>query len=231
MSADNTTCVFYHIKEYHAKSRDIEIEAGMRRTVLTYKAPKEGPNKGIKPGSVFVDHPQTKVSVQPEILAQALQAKFEDLQDMLIRDLVTSRFDWKQKKHTKITISTDEISVAKVAEFAAATGLGRLSKEAIEAWFNTIALLPVAEMIAAKRGCEPTDEAAVEGAASFKAHFLSLASTKVAIKRKTAEALLKVCDRLQEAAEEDEREDPMLAKLVDIVKPFTLDDSDIAEMI
>lgn len=232
-SIDNASVRFFQIQQYHPKTKEVPIPENHRRAVFTYKEVKKGPNKGKKPQAVYCDVPATKLSIQPEILTAVMVAQFEALQDALIKHLIMQKFNWKETKHGKLEVSSDEISIAKVAEHAAATGVGRLSGESIEAWFDQKALLPVSEMIAKKRGCSVDDDRVVEAATVFRAHFANLANTRKAVKQQTALAMMKVCNNLADSIDPDDEEavDPMLDKLMAIIEPFTKDDADIAAMI
>ena len=236
MSLENTVgmtlaqVAFYSVMEYHPKSKEAPVADGHRRIIITYKAPKDGPYKGQKPQAVYCDVHQRRIAAEPAILVAALQAKFEQLEEQLVRKLINDKYSWKDRKHTKLNISSDEITVDAIAAFAEATGLGRLSGESIKSWFESVAVVPLSGMIAAKKGLAPDADAVVEGVAAFGAHFQSLASTKVALSMKVAQAMLKVCAQLRDAASEEE-DDPMLTKLEGIIEPFAKPDESVADMI
>ena len=213
----------YALQSYTVKSAAASVSSNHRRVILTFKERKDvNPvTKAVtsfgKPSNIFYDIPITKISVTPQDLTPALQDAFFDLQQKKIKSLVMEKYDWTAKIHRKNTIMQQEIDVAAIVLFAAATASGRLSEEAIESWFDTAMVLPLATRIATKNHLEPTSDAVIDGVASFRAHFAKLSSTRANIPEALAKQLLKVLDVL----ELDEGSvDPMKEALVNKLTPF-----------
>lgn len=225
---------FFSLHQYHAKSGSVPADATKeRRVILTWKTTGDKhAHPGIKIESRFIDVPTFKVHVTPETLTLAMQAAYEGFEDGLIRSLVEAKFNWATKAHGKLSISSDELCVAKVAEFAAASGLGRLSAEAIGAWFDSIALLPIAEEVARKRGIpgQTTADGVIEATSKLRAAITACASTKLAMPVKTAEALIRAFNAVSESLD-DPDSDHMLAKLFAVVTPFSKPDEIVGDLI
>jgi hypothetical protein len=226
------TVSFYSLHQYHNKSGSVAAEPTMRRVILTWKTTGDKhAHPGVKIESRFIDVPTFKVHVTPEVLGQAMQAAYEGFEDGLIRQLVEAKFDWSAKKHLKLQISSDELTVAKVAEFAAASGLGRLSAEAIGTWFDSVALLPISEEVAKKRGItDVTSDGVIEACTKIRAAITACASTKLAMPVKTAEALLRALGAVEDSID-DPDSDHMLAKLKSVVTPFSKPDEIVGDLI
>jgi hypothetical protein len=224
---------FFSLHQYHNKSGSVAAEAAFRRVILTWKttAKDHAMRANHKIESRFIDLPTFKVVVQPDVLAQAMQAAYEGFEDGLVRQLVMAKYNWKDGKHEKLQLSSDELAVSKVAEYAAASGLGRLSADAIQVWFDSVALLPISMEVARKRGIDDvTTDGVVDAVGRLRTAIAACASTKLAMPVKTAEALLRALGVVEDAVD-DADADHMLAKLKAVVIPFAKPDETVADLI
>lgn len=106
-----------------------EIEEGGKKSAN----PDYDPNYK-KPDARCISVPALRITVGPQVLQDALQQAFEDLQDAVIRKLVVEALD--QNKNL-ISIHETQINFEAVALFAATNAAGgKLTKDGIEEWFD-----------------------------------------------------------------------------------------------
>lgn len=137
-----------------------------------------------------VSIPCINVMIQPDSIKEALQDKFNDLQDAVIKEFVIAALDAglqdSSGKLKPIVISDEQISLEACAKFHAASNTGKLSKDVLNEWFTSDLAdnLMVKLAAAMKLPAEPTAAqlAALEaGTAEYKAMFAGLAAPKATL--------------------------------------------------
>lgn len=222
----DTPNIFHNVVAYTGKEK---AAANQRLVAITFKTPSDkalaklGIKKSdyIKPQNRCVSIPIHKVVASPDILQEALQAAFDNLQDDCIRSLIVTG---DTNKKAKLTVSDDEISFESVAQFAKETGSdGKLSGESVNNWFleNLSEKLQVALANALKISNTPSDEevATLEGAVMEHSKLLAkLAAPKAILPQHIAESLLKAVN----LAEPDHIQISLKNKLEKLTKPETI---------
>lgn len=181
-----TTTMIYPVALYTDNSK---AQDGYRMSVVAFKTPsdKKGDATYKKPPTLFTSIPRIAVMVEPSILSKALQTAFEELQDTVVRKTI-EQFLSDKVSIDKMGIADSLITPQGVADFAATEAISkRLSKEAIEAWFDkvlsdnlTVRLIERATEAGKEIGDEtsPVMTAIATNIASAKKLFASLASPR-----------------------------------------------------
>lgn len=214
---------FYNINTYDAAKSAAEKDH--RLVVIGFKTPsdKKGDATYKKPETRCVSIPQLTVSIRQETLQDAMQCAFEELQDAVIRSLIVAG-DASAKR--KLTVSDDEISFQACAEFSKLSAQsGKLSEEAIQAWFDSriSEALTVALANAMKFPDTLSNEQAVTLEKAIEQHrelFGKLSSPRASMDRKVATSLLKA---VKLSTEEDKVFHILSKKLDSFINPQTVE--------
>lgn len=119
-----------------------------RLVVIGWKTPqKEVGNASYrKPPTICLSVPKITISVTPEVLATAMQEAFYDMQNALLRDLVSNK---PAEQRVGLSFSDSDFDAAAVKAFMAGSATaGRLSKEKIESWFDSSVTDPLTLLLA-----------------------------------------------------------------------------------
>lgn len=167
-----------------------------RLVVIRWKTPTDKIKAAAykKPATRCVSVPRINVSAEPAILNEAVTTAFQDLQDEVIRSLVTEAIE--SGKDT-LTIHADSISYEGVANYAKDKAVsGRLSGDIIKSWFEgaleeplTLAFANVLQLTD-----NPTPEQLAKLAKVVEQHkelIVSLASPRASMNEKIAAQLKK----------------------------------------
>ena len=141
-----------------------------RLCVLDFKTPsdKKDDREYKKPASRCVSVPIISLEVVPEILKDALQDAFADMQDALIRTKFMAALESSKDGNPSVTILDSDISPAAVASYAAEKAIsGKLSGEKIGAWFDAALADPL--MLALANAMQYSDEVTPEQQAKLDA--------------------------------------------------------------
>lgn len=153
-------------------------------------------------------------SIQPAGLRDVVASMLEGVQDNLIRDLIDERRSASPEEasiNKKLSISSEEINLAAVLSFAAATGDGRMSAESIGIWFDNVLTEKLMEAILAKM--PDAEDATISGAlANYRAALGKLAAPKPALDDNTRNLLRKAVLMAPE-------DDAMVKKLLNKIDP------------
>lgn len=202
-----------------------------RISVVSWKMPKDAPTDYKKPVARFVSIPKMQITVQPNVIAKAMQAAFEDLQDEVIRNIIENALDAGLQNNDgslkAINVSDDQISLtACAAYFDSKAVSGKLSKKLLEEWFDSdlASQLEIALIAALKMPDTPSAEqqAKLDAAvAQHKTLIVSLASPRASMNEKLAKQL----QRAVKLAEESKTKASLDAKLLAFLQPkeVTLD--------
>jgi hypothetical protein len=103
-----------------------EQDATHRLVKITYKATKERKNP---PPNKCVSIPAISLTVEPEVLNDAMTLAYQELQDEMIRAAIEDGAE---------NIYSDQLTPESVAAYSAAKNApGRLSKDMLEAWYSS----------------------------------------------------------------------------------------------
>lgn len=150
-----------------------------------------------KPDARCVSIPTLKIECTPQILKDALQQAFEDMQDAVVRKLIV---DGLEARKGVINIHDDDVGFEAIAAFAAANAAGgKIKKEGIEDWFDTdvadMLTVSIANAMKLPDNPEPAAEARLAAAVTnYKTVFMSLAAPRSDMSKKVAGQCLKALE-------------------------------------
>lgn len=193
---------FYTVELYTGKNKPGTNE---RLSITTFKAqgkftdkesPEYDPNYK-KPDARCVSIPQLSIKVIPELLQEAIQMAFEDIQDALVRKIIV---DALEEGKNVISIHKDQVNFEAVAKFAADNAAsGKLTKDGIETWFDDELADPLTLKLAnamqiPNDATKEQQQKLANAVTSYKGVFLSLAAPKAGLSPKIAAQLKKVLE-------------------------------------
>lgn len=150
----------------------------------------------------------------PQAVAQVTLALWEKLQDDLIKSLVDARRGKDERGNpnatsAKRTVADEEISLDVVAAFAAATGNGKISGDAIEEWYDSVLTEPLLQALIESDPDRTNDqcESLIKG---YKVEMVKLAAVAPYIPDANIKQLRKAIAR---APEDDQMATRLLTKL------------------
>lgn len=182
------------------------------------------PKMKAKHANRCVSIPDIRIVIQPDTIAAALQDKFYDLQDAVIKEIILSALTdgatGSDGKAKTITVSDEQISLEACAKFHASRNTGKLSKEVLTKWFDADMLEALTLKFAKqmKLPAEPTAEQAAaidKGIADFRNVFAGLAAPKAMLPEATAKDL----QRALKLAPESRIKTTLTEKLVVMLTP------------
>lgn len=122
-------------------SENMLPDANYRLSIVRWKTPKDQKeNAAFKTRpAICVAVPKVLVAVQPETLATAMQDALNELQDNVIRSALNVAIEANTAINlVGVTIDKDTLTADGIASWAREQSVsGRLSKEAIGAWFDS----------------------------------------------------------------------------------------------
>lgn len=197
-----------------------------RLCILDFKTPsdKKADSTYRKPASRCVSIPTISLSVEPAILADALQLAFCEMQDTLIRAKFMAALEASSDNNPIVTITDDDISPAAVAFYAAEKQIsGKLSSDKIGSWFDAYLAdgLQLALANAMQLPDEPSEQQQQRLTAAVAQHKLMLCKLAgpVQLPEKIATQLTKAVAIMQPA---DKIAKQLLAKLAPKDQPDML---------
>lgn len=117
---------------------------GQRLSRITFKTPTDKKDDASykRPVARCVSVPVVTLMIQPDCIAAALQAAYEELQDAVIRDIIVNDLQYgpagSDGKLRAISIHDDQISYEAIAAYSARVSVsGKLSKEVLNNWFDS----------------------------------------------------------------------------------------------
>lgn len=186
-----------------------------RLSVVRWKATEKQP----KPHApVCVSVPRIPIIVEPAILQAALRTATDDMQDALVRSIIES----SQNKLSPIP--AEKVTTEAVAAFAQATNESkRLSKEAIEKWFDQYVSDQTMLYLGNKYGINETSsqeqlQQINNTIASAKMMIASLASPRSNYPETTLTQLQKVISLCEEESGK-EMQEQLQAKITALLQP------------
>lgn len=171
-----------------------------------------------------VSVPFTRIMIQPDSIAAALQDKFNDLQDDVIKEIIVTALDAGTTNADgtakTILISDEQISLEACAKFHATRNTGKLSKDVLTKWFDAELLEAITIKFAKqmKLPAEPTEQQAAaidKGIAEYRSMFAGLAAPKATL----PEAIAKQAQLALKLAPESRIKSALSEKLVTILQP------------
>lgn len=150
-----------------------------RLSVIAFKTPSDKKNDATykRPVTRSVSVPQITLTIQPDVIRDALQAAYYDLQDQVIREIVVSSLDAGMQAADgtlkKIVIDSNQISLEACAAFYARKSIGtKLSKDMLASWFDSdlATQLELALISALKLPEQPAPEEQAKLDAAVKQH-------------------------------------------------------------
>lgn len=215
---------FYNINNYTDKSAADNKEH--RLVVISFKTPsdKKDDKTYIKQAAQCISIPQLTVYVNNELLQDALQSAFEDLQDATIRKMIVDGLAPGGKR--KLAVSDDEIGYIAVAAYAQlAAQSGKLSEAAIQQWFDLriadVLTVALANALQFPDKMSDVQAAKLETAiAQHRTLFGKLAAPKASLDKKIAVSLLKAVN-LCPVDEQDKVYHILSRKLAACINPPT----------
>lgn len=208
---DKQEAGFNIVSLYNGKNKPRE---GYRLAVVSFKTDKSKSEKEIdvdgkkqtnpdydpnykKPDARCVDIPSLKLDCTPQVLKDAIQQAFEDLQDSIVRKLVVAELDAGKNV---INIHDNDVNFEAVSLFAAANAAGgKLTKDGIEEWFDAD-LADTLTLALANAMKLPDTPSQVESAklasavTGYKNVFLTLAAPKAGMSKNVAGQMKSVID-------------------------------------
>lgn len=164
-----------------------------------------------KPDARCVDVPAFKIQASPQILQDALQQAFEDLQDQVIRRLIVEAIE---EGKNAISIHDDQVNCEAIAAFAAATAAGgKITKDGIEDWFDTEMANELTLAVANAMKLPDTPDAAqnkrlADMVTNYKGVFMTLAAPRAGMSKTIA-------NQCKKALELCENKDSRMFKALD----------------
>lgn len=191
-----------------------------RLVVIGWKTPqKEVGNLNYrKPPTICISIPKIRLSISPAIIAEAMQAAFEDLQNSLLRSLIAEK---SIEQRVGTNYSDTDFDAAAVASWLAGSGAGngRLSQDRIATWFDASVSEPLSLLLANRMNLsnEPSNEELTKLTAAItqrRTLLTRIAGPGVPFNRTVAEQLL----RSVEPAEASMTKQQVVAKLTSYLK-------------
>lgn len=188
---------------------------GTRLAVIRWKATTHPTTKVVTPArkAVCVDVPKTVLTIQPAILATALEAAFIDLQDEWLRSEIEAAYE-AGREAVFFTASQFELSTL-TTYLTTKAASAKLSGETIKAWFTANLRDTLEEKFAAIP--DVTDEQVAKAVADYGATFPKLASPAWNPPPKLANQLLEATKQ----AKPDRVTTQLLTRLTTLLTPKT----------
>lgn len=143
-------------------------------------------------------------------IQSATVALWESIQDSLIRSLIDQRRNRDNPTTSgRLNVSDDEISLASCAAFAASTGNGKLSGDAIAQWFDNVLTEPLMLALVTSDNSR-TDEQIAAILANYKSAMTKLAAVQPGLPQPAQQQLRKA---IAHAPESDVMADRLITKL------------------
>lgn len=192
---------------------------GQRLVVIHYKSRKDESGKILpKFPSLCVSIPFIRLTVSAgsennaaiSAINAATISLWESIQDAVIRQLIDQRRG-KENPSTsaKLNISDDEISLASCAQFAAATGNGKLSAESINQWFDSYLTEPLMAALLASDSTR-TDDQITAILTNYRLALSKLAAVQPGLNAATQQQLRKA---IAHSPEGDQMAERLITKL------------------
>lgn len=184
-----------------------------RLSVTRWKVTKDNPTPHA---TRCVSVPRTSISVTPDCLRDKLTAAFNDAQDELIRVLIEQHLDLAPNDAT-FTLSETEINAEAIASYYAESEItGRLSKQLLEAWYDTSLATALAAAFARKNNVHAESETIKKVVISYRGFIAGLSAPRASYPDNILTNLEKA---IALADSSDPLRNQLLAKLAKLKQP------------
>lgn len=195
--------------------------AGHRLVTVSWKETKQVKEKGDKVrAACCVAIPTVTVQVVPDLLASALNECVAGFQDSIVAEIVNNALKLDSSvQWNAIPITADMVSLQGIADWTAAQAeKGRLSKDSIGNWFDTMLAKPLESAIAQviPDGTENSDDILIAAIKAHRDNLQSLASPRANMPEKLVKQLQKA---LKLVESDDKVKAGLSARLASFIRP------------
>lgn len=212
----NLTVVPFVVATKHEKSES-SVPFGHRLVTVSWKETEKKKEAGIKNrAACCVAIPTVTVEVLPECLAAALNEAVAEMQDKIVAEAVNKALSEKNDiLWADIQITEDMVNAQGIADWTIAQAeKGRLSKESIGNWFDTMLRKPLEIALADIPGIN--DDILTQSLEDHKKNLLTLASPRANMPEKLVKQLQRA---IKLVGSDDKVKSGLNARLQSFIKP------------